>query len=97
MARKHKRRKNCSGKSVVSKLTAPRNPFFNHPLMSKSHQHDKAYKSVRSSAKVKLRSSYCSEDRYDCENIMQLLRGIFTIAPSCHNNHAHWKLVCLMK
>ncbi len=97
MAQKHRRRKNSSGKSVLSKPTAPRNPYFNHPLMGKSHQHDKSYKSVRSTAKVKLRNSYRSENRYDGENIMQRLQGVFTIAPICDENRALWKLACLLK
>ncbi len=41
-------------KKQVLKVSAPRNPLFNHPLMKKSHVHDKSNKARRRNEKVKL-------------------------------------------
>ena len=43
-------------KKVVS---PPRNPLFNHPMMKKTHVHDKSYKAKRRADKVRMaRESY---------------------------------------
>lgn len=69
MAKKHKKR---AGKPDKLKLAAARNLLFNHPLMSKSHCHEKAYKADRRAAKVKLhsnyRTDYHSDNTYDSQN-----------------------------
>jgi len=38
-----------------------RNPFFNHPLMKKSHRHDKSFKAKRRAEKVKLNKDCYSQ------------------------------------
>jgi len=40
------------------KLNPMRNPYYNHPLMSKSHSHDKSKKSERRKDKMNLRKEY---------------------------------------
>ena len=40
-------------------VSPPRNPLFNHPMMKKSHVHDKSYKAKRRADKVRMaRESY---------------------------------------
>jgi hypothetical protein len=39
----------------MKKLKEFRNPFYNHPLMTKSHSHDKSKKSLRNKDKVNLK------------------------------------------
>ena len=40
-------------------ISPPRNPLFNHPMMKKSHVHDKSYKAKRRADKVRMaRESY---------------------------------------
>ncbi len=62
MARKKKR---------AIKLSPPRNPLFNHPLMKKSHVHDKSTKAKRRNEKVKL-----ARDWYSQNGLMQTVLRI---------------------
>ncbi len=48
-------------KKRVVKLSPPRNPLFNHPLMKKSHIHDKSNKAKRRNEKVKLARDWYSQ------------------------------------
>ncbi len=38
-----------------------RNPFFNHPLMKKSHRHEQSFKAKRRAEKVKLNKDCYSQ------------------------------------
>ncbi len=44
------------------KQAPPRNPLFNHPLMKKSHVHDKSNKAKRRNEKVKLARDWYSQN-----------------------------------
>ena len=58
-------------KNRVVKLSPPRNPLFNHPLMKKSHVHDKSTKAKRRNEKVKL-----ARDWYSQSGLMQIVLRI---------------------
>ena len=86
---KHKRRKHNTGKPKAGNTDKPqvattRNPLFNHPLMSKSHHHEKKYKAVRKAEKVKLHKNYDSQGTYDVQKILRGLQGFLNIV--CHMN-----------
>lgn len=44
-----------------AQLSAPRNPLFNHPLMRKSHVHDKSHKAKRRADKVRFNKDWYSQ------------------------------------
>ena len=51
-------------KNRAIKLSPPRNPLFNHPLMRKSHVHDKSNKAKRRNEKVKLARDWYSQSGF---------------------------------
>lgn len=54
--------------------TAPRNPLFDHPLMKKSHVHDKSHKSKRRAEKVKFARDWYSQSSIFFLEINTLLK-----------------------
>lgn len=47
-------------KTAITSASPPRNPLFNHPMMKKSHVHDKSNKTKRRAEKVRFaREWYC--------------------------------------
>lgn len=46
----------------VAAVSPPRNPLFNHPLLKKSHIHDKSDKAKRRNEKVKLARDWYSQN-----------------------------------
>lgn len=59
-----RKRKMCS----KAALSPPRNPLFNHPLMNKSHVHDKTYKAKRRAEKVNLNKDWYSQSSINILN-----------------------------
>lgn len=48
------------GKAPKTRVAPPRNPLFNHPMMKKSHVHNKSNKTKRRAEKVRFaREWYC--------------------------------------
>ncbi len=64
-------------KKQALKLSAPRNPLFNHPLMKKSHVHHKSNKARRRNEKVKL-----IRGEYSQNGLMQTFLRIFVTPAS---------------
>ncbi len=61
-------------RKMPDRLTsAPRNPLFNHPLMNKSHAHDKTNKAKRRASKIAF-----NRDWY-CQNSLNYQQAILTI------------------
>lgn len=60
-----KRKRKIRSKGDVS---PPRNPLFNHPLMKKSHVHDKSYKSKRRADKVNFNKDWYSQSSINILN-----------------------------
>lgn len=52
-----RKRKTCS----KAEVSPPRNPLFNHPLMKKSHVHDKSQKAKRRADKVRFNKDWYSQ------------------------------------
>ena len=50
-------------------VSPPRNPLFNHPMMKKSHVHDKSYKAKRRTDKVRM-----AKESYSQSSINTFLR-----------------------
>ncbi len=59
MSNTQKKQKKC--KVEQERIQTFRNPFFNHPLMKKSHRHDKSFKAKRRAEKVKLNKDCYSQ------------------------------------
>ena len=53
-----KRKRKERNTNVVS---PPRNPLFNHPLMKKSHVHDKSHKAKRRAEKIRISRDWYSQ------------------------------------
>lgn len=64
-------------KSSKVKVSPPRNPLFNHPLMKKSHVHDKSYKAKRRAEKVNFNKDWYSQ------NSINILNTILRIPVFC--------------
>ena len=54
-------------------LASPRNPLFNHPLMKKSHVHDKSYKAKRRAEKIRFARDWYSQSGFCFFNIKTIL------------------------
>jgi len=64
-------------------VSPPRNPLFNHPLLKKSHVHEKSNKAKRRAGKVNLNSCLRETDRYSQSGI---LNTILRISVFCFNS-----------
>ena len=67
--RKRKTRKIEKGTAL---LVTPRNPLFNHPLMKKSHVHDKSYKSKRRAEKVNGARDWYSQNGFNWKTFLKI-------------------------
>ena len=68
MSKRKRKARNTGG------LVPPRNPLFNHPLMKKSHVHDKSYKAKRRAEKIRFTRDWYSQSRFCFFNIKTILR-----------------------
>ena len=57
-------------------VSPPRNPLFNHPLLKKSHVHEKSNKAKRRGEKVNLSSCLRETDRYSQSGILNTILRI---------------------
>lgn len=70
-----KRKRKLRNADVASPpLITPRNPLFNHPLMKKSHIHDKSHKAKRRAEKVKFARDWYSQSGFYVIDIKSILR-----------------------
>ncbi|WP_198264798.1 hypothetical protein [sulfur-oxidizing endosymbiont of Gigantopelta aegis] len=67
-------RKKRSARKAETLLTAPRNPLFNHPLMKKSHVHDKPGKAKRRAEKVRFSKDWYSQSGLIQNHLKAILR-----------------------
>jgi hypothetical protein len=67
-------------KNIISPI---RNPFFNHPLIKKSHIHDKSYKAKRRAEKVKNAKDWYSQSCFYLLKLKPILTMPILI------NHTH--------
>jgi len=63
----------ASKKRSKSGLSPPRNPLFNHPLMKKSHVHDKSKKAKRRADKVKFNACLKGDGYYQNSNLLNTI------------------------
>lgn len=67
-----KRKRKVRNRNVVS---PPRNPLFNHPLMKKSHVHDKSHKAKRRAEKISFARDWYSQSSicfFDMNTILRI-------------------------
>ena len=69
-----RKRKVRNGGMLAPPLITPRNPLFNHPLMKKSHVHEKSYKAKRRAEKVKVAGDWYSQSSINIKTINTVLR-----------------------
>ncbi len=68
-----KRKRKVRKKEMGALLpVAPRNPLFNHPLMKKSHVHEKSYKSKRRTEKVKGARDWYSQNGFNWKTLLKI-------------------------
>jgi hypothetical protein len=68
------RKKRSARKAGKVLLDVPRNPLFNHPLMKKSHVHDKSGKAKRRADKVYFAKDWYSQSGLFTFNLQTVLR-----------------------
>lgn len=69
-----KRKRKVRNKGMDAPVKAPRNPLFDHPLMKKSHVHDKSHKAKRRAEKVRFARDWYSQSGFCIFNIKSVLR-----------------------
>ncbi len=69
-----KRKRKMRKKGMAAPAKAPRNPLFDHPLMKKSHVHDKSYKAKRRAENVQIARDWYSQSGFYIYNMKSILR-----------------------
>lgn len=72
MSKRKRKKEMRAAPSVTQRIVAPRNPLFNHPLMKKSHVHDKSYKSKRRLEKVKGAKDWYSQNGFNIKTLLRI-------------------------
>lgn len=74
MSKRKRKVRNTGG--IAQSAPTTRNPLFNHPLMKKSHVHDKSHKAKRRAEKVKFARDWYSQSSiflFDMNTILRML------------------------
>jgi hypothetical protein len=76
MSKRKRKVRNTGAVTSTTPVPPPRNPLFNHPLMKKSHVHDKSHKAKRRTEKVKFARDWYSQSSiflFDMNTILRML------------------------